>query len=162
MDADCPAGRWCDSGTCRTQREQGMPCERTAQCGTGFCTDGVCCNMACKDACYACNVAGELGVCKAIATGQDPDNECPVQAIGTCGNLGGCNGRGACVQASGGNVLWLRQLHEPHPVRHEHLRRHGRLPARPRHELRQLRLQRQPGLLDRLREQRPVRPRPHL
>ena len=95
-------------------------------------------------------------------TGQDPDNECPVQAIGTCGNLGGCNGRGACLQAPGGNVLRLRQLHEPHPVRQQHLRRHGRLPARPRHELRQLRLQRQPGLLDRLREQRPVRPGPHL
>ena len=98
MDADCPAGRWCDSGTCRTQREQGMPCERAAQCGSGFCTDGVCCNMACKDACYSCDQAGSLGMCKAIATGQDPGNECPVQAIGTCGNLGGCNGRGACIK----------------------------------------------------------------
>jgi hypothetical protein len=73
-----------------------MPCERAAQCGTGFCTDGVCCNMKCDSACYACDQPGSLGVCKAIADGQDPDNECPVQPIGTCGNNGGCNGRGAC------------------------------------------------------------------
>jgi hypothetical protein len=96
MDADCPAGRWCDSGTCRTQREQGMPCERAAQCGSNFCTDGVCCNMACKDSCYACNLMGAMGECKAVPDGQDPGDECPVQAIGTCGNIGGCNGRGAC------------------------------------------------------------------
>ena len=96
VDTDCPAGRWCDAGTCRTQREQGAACERSAQCGSGFCTDGVCCDMACKDACYACNQTGSLGVCKAIAEGQDPDNECRVEAIGTCGNGGGCNGRGAC------------------------------------------------------------------
>jgi hypothetical protein len=95
-DPDCPAGRYCDSGTCRTQHEQGAPCQRSAQCGTGFCTDGVCCNMECKDTCYACDQAGAVGVCKAIADGQDPGNECPVQAIGTCGNGGGCNGRGAC------------------------------------------------------------------
>jgi hypothetical protein len=52
--------------------------------------------MECKDGCYSCNQMGSLGVCKAIAEGQDPDEECPVQGIGTCGNGGGCNGRGAC------------------------------------------------------------------
>jgi hypothetical protein len=98
MDADCPAGRWCDSGTCRTQRDPGMPCERAAQCGSNFCTDGVCCNMACKDSCYACNQPGMLGQCMPVPTGQDPGSECPVEAIGTCGNLGGCNGRGACLK----------------------------------------------------------------
>jgi hypothetical protein len=96
MDADCPMGRWCDAGTCRTQREQGAPCERAAQCGSGFCTDGVCCNMACQDGCYACDQPGSVGACKAVPDGQDPGAECPVQAIGTCGNAGGCNGRGAC------------------------------------------------------------------
>jgi hypothetical protein len=96
MDTDCPSGRWCDKGTCRTQREQGEPCERKAQCGSGFCTDGVCCSMACEDQCYACNLEGSVGACKAIADGQDPGNECPVEAIGNCGNGGGCNGRGGC------------------------------------------------------------------
>jgi hypothetical protein len=98
MDPDCPTGRWCDAGTCRTTREQGMPCERSAQCGSGFCTDGVCCNMECKDSCYACNQPGALGECKAVPSGDDPAKECRVQAIGTCGNLGGCNGRGACLK----------------------------------------------------------------
>ena len=96
MDPDCPAGRWCDKGTCRTQREQGMPCDRNTQCGTGHCTDGVCCNMECKDGCYSCDQVGSLGVCKAVPDGQDPGAECPVQPIGNCGNAGGCNGRGAC------------------------------------------------------------------
>jgi hypothetical protein len=98
IDADCPMGRWCDSGTCRNTREQGGPCVRAAQCGSGFCTDGVCCNMACNASCYACNLEGAVGVCKAIPSGQDPARECRVEAIGTCGNLGGCNGRGACTK----------------------------------------------------------------
>jgi hypothetical protein len=97
-DPDCPAGRYCDKGTCRTQSEQGVPCTRDAQCGSGFCTDGVCCSMACKDTCYSCNQPGAVGVCKPVGEGEDPDNECLVQAIGTCGNLGGCNGRGACTK----------------------------------------------------------------
>ena len=95
-DPDCPTGRWCDNGTCRVQREQGMPCERATQCGSGFCTDGVCCNMACGATCYSCNQEGALGVCQAIPDQQDPGRECPVQGIVTCGNAGGCNGRGAC------------------------------------------------------------------
>ena len=95
-DADCAAGRWCDGGTCRIQIERGAPCDRGAQCSSGFCTDGVCCNTACKDACYACDQAGSAGECTAIPDGQDPGAECPVEAIGTCGNGGGCNGHGAC------------------------------------------------------------------
>ncbi len=93
---DCQTGFFCDDHTCRTQRAQGAACELDEQCSTGHCADKVCCGTACKDKCYACNLTGNVGTCTAVAEGQDPHNECPVQGIFTCGNAGGCNGRGAC------------------------------------------------------------------
>jgi hypothetical protein len=58
--------------------------------------DKVCCASACNQTCYACNLAGSVGSCTAIATGQDPANECVAEAATTCGRVGGCNGRGGC------------------------------------------------------------------
>ena len=95
-DTDCMTGLFCDNGTCRVKREQAATCERDAQCSTGFCADKVCCATACKDKCHACNTAGSVGTCTAAGDGRDPRRECAVQGIQTCGNAGGCNGRGAC------------------------------------------------------------------
>lgn len=96
MDSDCMTGKYCDKGTCRNQQEPGSPCTRAGQCGSGFCTDGVCCNMACEGTCLACNLEGSVGSCTPVPDGRDPESECPVQAIGTCGNAGGCSGRASC------------------------------------------------------------------
>ena len=52
-------------------------CANDAQCKTGFCTDGVCCDRRCDGACEACTAAkktsGEDGVCGAVPPG-----------VGTC------------------------------------------------------------------------------
>jgi hypothetical protein len=98
MDSDCQTGFFCDSSTCRIKRPQAAACDNDSQCSTGHCADKVCCNTACADKCYACNLAGTVGSCTVVADGQDPQAECPVQNIFTCGNSGGCNGRGACRQ----------------------------------------------------------------
>jgi outer membrane protein OmpA-like peptidoglycan-associated protein len=37
------------------------------QCGSGHCTDGVCCDLACNGQCEACNVDGHVGECVAVS-----------------------------------------------------------------------------------------------
>lgn len=87
---DDPTGRCagtCDaSGACKTK--QGQPCTAAAQCVTGNCADGVCCNTACTGSCEFCN-------------GITP---------GTCGFVSGapkaghtaCGGTGACAGSCDG------------------------------------------------------------
>jgi hypothetical protein len=95
-DPDCMTGFYCDGGTCRTRREQAATCERDAQCASGHCADKVCCATACADKCYTCDATGSVGTCTPVRDGGDPRQECPVQVTQSCGNAGGCNGRGAC------------------------------------------------------------------
>lgn len=42
---------------------EGGPCSEAAQCATGFCEDGVCCQSACDGQCEACDVSGSVGIC---------------------------------------------------------------------------------------------------
>lgn len=93
---DCQTGFFCDNSTCRAQRAQGAACDNDGQCGTGHCADKVCCATACADKCYTCKATGMVGSCVAVADGNDPRLNCPVENIFTCHNAGGCNGRGAC------------------------------------------------------------------
>ncbi|HEY0710898.1 MAG TPA: hypothetical protein VGG33_29110 [Polyangia bacterium] len=93
---DCQAGFWCDGGTCRIKRDRAAACDNNAQCMSGFCTEGVCCNEACGSKCKSCRIEGAMGTCTFAPVQQDPKAECGVQPITTCGNAGGCDGKGAC------------------------------------------------------------------
>jgi len=87
-EGECPGTMGCSgSGGC-TPAIGGQPCTSPAQCPTGFCVDGVCCDRACDGACEACDMAGTVGTCVPVPAGRDPDNECPVCGV--------CNGTGAC------------------------------------------------------------------
>jgi MYXO-CTERM domain-containing protein len=44
----------------------GAPCSLAEQCGSGYCVDGVCCDVACSGQCQACDVAGSAGKCTAV------------------------------------------------------------------------------------------------
>jgi hypothetical protein len=95
-NADCAAPAVCRDGSCGV-RPGGSPCAKAADCGSGFCAQGVCCNSACGESCYACNLPDRLGVCTALPDGgRDPAGVCTDDGESTCGNDGTCNGSGGC------------------------------------------------------------------
>lgn len=82
----CTGASTCDgAGACL--KKQGQSCTSPAQCITGQCADGVCCNKACTGSCEYCG-----------------GNSATNTAAGTCGNISGapraghpaCSGTGAC------------------------------------------------------------------
>lgn len=100
-EADCAAGSYCGPGSvCLPKKDQGAACGAEAECSSGACVDGVCCNIACDFACTACSAAkkgsGADGECGVIAAGSDPDDECADEGAASCGHDGACDGAGAC------------------------------------------------------------------
>jgi len=81
------------SGVC-VARGQGNACSADAECGTGHCADGVCCNTACTGQCEACATASTPGTCIPVLTPRTP-----CAGSGTCGSA--CDGtdehRASCV-----------------------------------------------------------------
>ena len=98
-DAQCVAPHSCDlaTGSCGPA-STAAHCTSDAQCVSGFCADGVCCNIACQGACLACNLPGSMGSCSLIGAGRaDPRGVCVDQGASTCGKNGTCDGFGGCA-----------------------------------------------------------------
>lgn len=79
----------------------GDPCSMDATCASGFCADGVCCEVECAGACQACSAAltgGADGTCLAIPADSDPKQGClsDEALLASCGADGACDGAGAC------------------------------------------------------------------
>ncbi|MGZ6061026.1 MAG: hypothetical protein ACXWVM_01465 [Polyangiales bacterium] len=53
-------------------KKDGIACTANAECGSGSCVDGVCCNSTCTDQCSSCNQVGKLGQCLPVPAGSDP------------------------------------------------------------------------------------------
>jgi hypothetical protein len=69
--ASCADGTYCAdtttptiAGTC--VKPKGASCASKADCGSGFCVDGVCCDALCDGQCEACDVAGAEGTCTGV------------------------------------------------------------------------------------------------
>ena len=70
--ADCASTHFCDpSNTCKARLANGAVCTSVAQCQTGNCVDGVCCNDSCAGIGGSCVAAGKVGqcTCPACASG---------------------------------------------------------------------------------------------
>lgn len=98
VSADCGAGEVCRAGMCVPPDENGTACSTAADCASGFCVDGVCCDSSCGGQCEACDVAGSVGECSAVPADSLPrGGRMPCATDGSiCG--GRCDGttRNAC------------------------------------------------------------------
>ncbi len=97
----------------------GEACTDNAECFSGFCADGVCCNTACggaSDQCQACSVAAGAAVDGTCTSGCNDANECTTDscdaatgcaqnavADGTPCNGGECQS-GVCTSQGGGGA----------------------------------------------------------
>ena len=70
---------------------RGGDCGSAADCNTGFCVDGKCCETACDQACETCS-GNDFGLCASVVGQDDP---------GTCSGNMTCDGSGACKKALG-------------------------------------------------------------
>jgi hypothetical protein len=105
---DDPTGRCagtCDAtGACKSKRGQGCTTTLGGCLEGNTCSpDGYCCDRACAGACEACDVAGFLGTCIALTSGQPHGGHESCAGSNTkC--AGSCTGRadGACTFPTGG------------------------------------------------------------
>jgi hypothetical protein len=89
--------QYCISGSCQSNKKpNGQTCATNSDCGSGFCTDGYCCNSACTGTCMACNVTAKLGSCVNIPAGSPDSN-----ASTTCPLPEYCDGAGSCLTMGG-------------------------------------------------------------
>ena len=59
-------------------------CHANADCGSGFCVDGVCCDSACDQQCLGCALPGAVGHCGPISQGPDPVATTPCTGSSAC------------------------------------------------------------------------------
>ena len=78
--------------------DNGDDCSLDAECSSGFCVEGKCCDSRCDAACQSCRASdkasGPDGTCGPIAGGNDP--------LDDCGSCEVCDGAGACGPAAAG------------------------------------------------------------
>jgi hypothetical protein len=96
-DGDCVNGVKCVAGSCGPKPRAAV-CTKSSDCASGFCADGVCCNVACQGACSACNQVGREGTCWPTDQGVvDPRGVCKNEGASSCGHTGTCDGFGGCA-----------------------------------------------------------------
>src|SRR5690349_3770079 len=85
-------------GAATRSRDNGQACGCAADCRSGHCVDGRCCNTECGGTCSSCALPTALGTCTQVPDGVAPRkaSECPAEAASTCGRDGLCDGIGHC------------------------------------------------------------------
>lgn len=62
----------------------GSTCSSGAQCDSGLCVDGVCCESTCPGECQACDVPGQAGYCRPVANGTACGDDNPCDGVDAC------------------------------------------------------------------------------
>lgn len=112
-DSDCDPTEWCGHAQCGPKQENGAGCAEygPTSCASGFCTDGVCCESACEEACAACSeekTGVESGECRSVKNGTDPDGECTSPQVCTQNGCGLALNGTICVAAENCNSGFCR------------------------------------------------------
>ncbi len=94
-NSDCVATAYCDGASqrCLSAKGDGQPCAIAAECGSGHCVDGVCCNTECTGQCAACNEPSRAGRCTAVTGAPRAGRPACAGTGGEC--AGACNGASA-------------------------------------------------------------------
>lgn len=74
----------------------GAECSDAAECSSGFCQSGVCCDQACTGGCQACNVSGQAGTCTS-ACGNFACNAAQDACYSSCTSNAECLSGGVCM-----------------------------------------------------------------
>ncbi len=74
----------------------GKTCAGTADCESGNCVDGYCCDTACAGQCEACDVTGFEGTCKGFAGAPHGGRTSCFAAASTCGGVCDSSNRTQC------------------------------------------------------------------
>ncbi|MDI1451100.1 hypothetical protein [Polyangium sp. 6x1] len=89
-DMECTMPGTCDgAGMCIG--DIGDACMNGADCASGHCADGFCCNMACADDCFSCGLGGMEGECMPVPKGTT-DGTCVAADFEVCDGAGVCLG----------------------------------------------------------------------
>jgi hypothetical protein len=78
-------------------KPNGATCTSKAECQSGSCVDGFCCNSDCSGTCMSCKVSGSAGTCSLVPLNDSSDGDCPDEGAQTCGRNGKCDGAGGCM-----------------------------------------------------------------
>jgi hypothetical protein len=108
----CVSTAVCMNSSCGTKpkKANGAGCVAGADCVSNICADGVCCNAACTGACMACNLSGQVGMCRPVPNlKSDPHTMCKDMGVASCGTNGLCNGNGGCLRYPAGTVCGAAQ-----------------------------------------------------
>jgi hypothetical protein len=106
LDADCGAGAYCDTGTCKPKKTNGDAASASSQCQSGIVADGVCCNDTCTGLCEACDAGTTKGTCTAVV-GSAKHGSCPAATGGDPCSGGACDGktRTSCAGLPGPSII---------------------------------------------------------
>jgi hypothetical protein len=100
----CDSETTCSGGSCGP-KGLAQTCTLDAQCSSGHCVDGVCCDQACQGACRSCVAGPQPGRCSPIvAGGVDPRGKCAANPASSCGSDGTCDGAGNCSRHPAGTI----------------------------------------------------------
>ena len=104
VNEDCVSPNVCTAGSCG-KKPNGQVCTGPADCQSGFCVDGVCCNNGCVGTCVSCALTASRGRCTNVAAGTvDPRAMCKDKGAAACDTNGKCNGNKGCQSYGDGTV----------------------------------------------------------
>lgn len=84
---------------------RGGGCSLGAECDTGYCVDGVCCESPSCAVCSSCDQAAGPGFCNPIVSAEDPSgcsgaSQCDSASVCKLKNGQSCNGAGQCASGN--------------------------------------------------------------